>query len=116
MLKGGNQLTKFKMAALILQWEEVERPYFPHFEKTDLVKLYKLRTSFLNVMYVVLIVETFSSIFIQSLTRNTAIEVASTVKALYNETESLLLGRVSLVSYCGCKTLMLITVFYLTAS
>ncbi|KAK5602911.1 hypothetical protein CRENBAI_021565 [Crenichthys baileyi] len=31
-----------------------------------------------------------------SLTRNTAIEVASTVKALYNETESLLLGRVSL--------------------
>ncbi|XP_029967155.1 diacylglycerol kinase eta isoform X2 [Salarias fasciatus] len=32
----------------------------------------------------------------QSLTRNTAIEVASTVKALYNETESLLLGRVSL--------------------
>lgn len=35
---------------------------------------------------------------LQSLTRNTAIEVASTVKALYNETESLLLGRVSLVS------------------
>ncbi|TNN79072.1 Diacylglycerol kinase eta [Liparis tanakae] len=36
--------------------------------------------------------------FPESLTRNTAIEVASTVKALYNETESLLLGRVSLVS------------------
>ncbi|XP_044072813.1 diacylglycerol kinase eta isoform X8 [Siniperca chuatsi] len=34
--------------------------------------------------------------FPESLTRNTAIEVASTVKALYNETESLLLGRVSL--------------------
>uniref|UniRef100_A0A672L3H0 Diacylglycerol kinase n=1 Tax=Sinocyclocheilus grahami TaxID=75366 RepID=A0A672L3H0_SINGR len=30
----------------------------------------------------------------QSLTRNTAIEVASTVKALHNETESLLVGRV----------------------
>ena len=38
---------------------------------------------------------------VQSLTRNTAIEVASTVKALYNETESLLVGRVSLVSYHG---------------
>ncbi|KAG7462253.1 Diacylglycerol kinase eta, partial [Solea senegalensis] len=35
--------------------------------------------------------------FPESLTRNTAIEVASTVKALYNETESLLLGRVSLL-------------------
>ncbi|XP_061735634.1 diacylglycerol kinase eta isoform X2 [Nerophis ophidion] len=34
--------------------------------------------------------------FPESLSRNTAIEVASTVKALYNETESLLLGRVSL--------------------
>lgn len=34
----------------------------------------------------------------QSLSRNTAIEVASTVKALHNETESLLLGRASLVS------------------
>uniref|UniRef100_A0A3Q3VK17 Diacylglycerol kinase n=1 Tax=Mola mola TaxID=94237 RepID=A0A3Q3VK17_MOLML len=34
--------------------------------------------------------------FPESLTRNTAIEVASIVKALYNETESLLLGRVSL--------------------
>lgn len=34
----------------------------------------------------------------QSLTRNTAIEVASTVKALHNETESLLVGRVPLVS------------------
>ncbi|XP_055007923.1 diacylglycerol kinase eta isoform X5 [Boleophthalmus pectinirostris] len=34
--------------------------------------------------------------FPESLTRNTAIEVASTVKALYNETESLLVGRVSL--------------------
>nr|XP_019960116.1 PREDICTED: diacylglycerol kinase eta-like isoform X4 [Paralichthys olivaceus] len=34
--------------------------------------------------------------FPESLARNTAIEVASTVKALYNETESLLLGRVSL--------------------
>ncbi|XP_036965947.1 diacylglycerol kinase eta isoform X2 [Acanthopagrus latus] len=34
--------------------------------------------------------------FPENLTRNTAIEVASTVKALYNETESLLLGRVSL--------------------
>ncbi|XP_017287306.1 diacylglycerol kinase eta isoform X4 [Kryptolebias marmoratus] len=34
--------------------------------------------------------------FPESLTRNTAIEVASTVKALHNETESLLLGRVSL--------------------
>ncbi|XP_028992989.1 diacylglycerol kinase eta isoform X3 [Betta splendens] len=34
--------------------------------------------------------------FPESLTRNTAIEVASTVKALYYETESLLLGRVSL--------------------
>uniref|UniRef100_A0A3Q3JFW9 Diacylglycerol kinase n=1 Tax=Monopterus albus TaxID=43700 RepID=A0A3Q3JFW9_MONAL len=34
--------------------------------------------------------------FPESLTRNTAMEVASTVKALYNETESLLLGRVSL--------------------
>uniref|UniRef100_A0A3Q3S6S1 Diacylglycerol kinase n=1 Tax=Mastacembelus armatus TaxID=205130 RepID=A0A3Q3S6S1_9TELE len=32
----------------------------------------------------------------EHLSRNTAIEVASTVKALYNETESLLLGRVSL--------------------
>lgn len=39
--------------------------------------------------------------FLQSLTRNTAIEVASTMKALHNETESLLLGRVSLVSYHG---------------
>ncbi|XP_035030104.1 diacylglycerol kinase eta isoform X2 [Hippoglossus stenolepis] len=34
--------------------------------------------------------------FPESLARITAIEVASTVKALYNETESLLLGRVSL--------------------
>nr|XP_029133871.1 diacylglycerol kinase eta isoform X5 [Labrus bergylta] len=34
--------------------------------------------------------------FPENLTRNTAIEVASTVKALYNETESLLVGRVSL--------------------
>uniref|UniRef100_A0A3P9D1C6 Diacylglycerol kinase n=1 Tax=Maylandia zebra TaxID=106582 RepID=A0A3P9D1C6_9CICH len=34
--------------------------------------------------------------FPESLTRNTAIEVASTMKALHNETESLLLGRVSL--------------------
>ncbi|XP_049583616.1 diacylglycerol kinase eta isoform X1 [Syngnathus scovelli] len=34
--------------------------------------------------------------FPESLSRNTAIEVASTVKALYNETESLLVGRVSL--------------------
>uniref|UniRef100_A0A8C5N813 Diacylglycerol kinase n=1 Tax=Gouania willdenowi TaxID=441366 RepID=A0A8C5N813_GOUWI len=34
--------------------------------------------------------------FPESLARNTAIEVASTVKALHNETESLLLGRVSL--------------------
>ncbi|KAM8858279.1 diacylglycerol kinase eta isoform 5-T6 [Synchiropus picturatus] len=34
--------------------------------------------------------------FPESLTRNTAIEVASTVKALYNETESLLVGRVAL--------------------
>nr|XP_057937641.1 diacylglycerol kinase eta isoform X4 [Doryrhamphus excisus] len=34
--------------------------------------------------------------FPESLARNTAIEVASTVKALYNETESLLVGRVSL--------------------
>ncbi|XP_040057508.2 diacylglycerol kinase eta isoform X4 [Gasterosteus aculeatus] len=34
--------------------------------------------------------------FPESLTRNTAMEVASTVKALYYETESLLLGRVSL--------------------
>ncbi|KAL2081738.1 hypothetical protein ACEWY4_023591 [Coilia grayii] len=34
--------------------------------------------------------------FPESLTRNTAIEVATTVKALYNETESLLVGRVSL--------------------
>ncbi|XP_034550508.1 diacylglycerol kinase eta isoform X2 [Notolabrus celidotus] len=34
--------------------------------------------------------------FPENLTRNTAIEVASTVKALYNETESLLIGRVSL--------------------
>ncbi|XP_068602188.1 diacylglycerol kinase eta [Brachionichthys hirsutus] len=34
--------------------------------------------------------------FPESLTRNTAIEVASSVKALYNETESLLLGRISL--------------------
>lgn len=48
----------------------------------------------------------------QSLTRNTAIEVASTVKALYNETESLLLGRVSLVSYYGCNIFTLMTVFY----
>ncbi len=29
--------------------------------------------------------------------------MASTVKALYNETESLLLGRVSLVSCYGCN-------------
>lgn len=35
--------------------------------------------------------------FFKSLTRNTAIEVTSTVKALHNETESLLVGRVSLV-------------------
>ncbi|CAL8321302.1 unnamed protein product [Merluccius merluccius] len=34
--------------------------------------------------------------FPESLTRNTAIEVASTIKALHNETESLLVGRVSL--------------------
>ncbi|XP_061547230.1 diacylglycerol kinase eta isoform X4 [Phycodurus eques] len=34
--------------------------------------------------------------FPESLSRNTAIEVASTVKALYNETESLLVGRISL--------------------
>ncbi|KAI4872435.1 hypothetical protein NFI96_010147 [Prochilodus magdalenae] len=34
--------------------------------------------------------------FPESLTRNTAIEVASTVKALHSETESLLVGRVSL--------------------
>lgn len=34
--------------------------------------------------------------FPESLARNTAIEVASTIKALYNETESLLVGRVSL--------------------
>ncbi|XP_023679491.2 diacylglycerol kinase eta isoform X2 [Paramormyrops kingsleyae] len=34
--------------------------------------------------------------FPESLTRNTAIEVASNVKALHNETESLLVGRVSL--------------------
>ncbi|KAK3569250.1 hypothetical protein QTP86_026600 [Hemibagrus guttatus] len=34
--------------------------------------------------------------FPESLTRNTAIEVTSTVKALHNETESLLVGRVSL--------------------
>ncbi|XP_036421224.1 diacylglycerol kinase eta isoform X5 [Colossoma macropomum] len=34
--------------------------------------------------------------FPESLTRNTAIEVASTVKALHNETESVLVGRVSL--------------------
>ncbi|XP_054642749.1 diacylglycerol kinase eta isoform X4 [Dunckerocampus dactyliophorus] len=34
--------------------------------------------------------------FPETLSRNTAIEVASTVKALYNETESLLVGRVSL--------------------
>ncbi|XP_019723274.1 diacylglycerol kinase eta isoform X2 [Hippocampus comes] len=34
--------------------------------------------------------------FPESLSRNTAIEVASTVKALYNETETLLVGRVSL--------------------
>ncbi|XP_075886878.1 diacylglycerol kinase eta isoform X4 [Nelusetta ayraudi] len=34
--------------------------------------------------------------FPENLTRHTAIEVASSVKALYNETESLLLGRVSL--------------------
>lgn len=50
----------------------------------------------------------------QSLTRNTAIEVASTVKALYNETESLLLGRVSLVSYCGREIVMLMAAFSLT--
>ncbi|XP_077392763.1 diacylglycerol kinase eta isoform X5 [Festucalex cinctus] len=34
--------------------------------------------------------------FPESLSRNTAIEVTSTVKALHNETESLLVGRVSL--------------------
>ncbi|XP_061081455.1 diacylglycerol kinase eta isoform X3 [Conger conger] len=34
--------------------------------------------------------------FPESLSRNTAMEVASTVKALHNETESVLLGRVSL--------------------
>ncbi|XP_064166789.1 diacylglycerol kinase eta isoform X2 [Anguilla rostrata] len=34
--------------------------------------------------------------FPESLSRNTAIEVASTVRALHNETESLLVGRVSL--------------------
>ncbi|TRY93332.1 hypothetical protein DNTS_024557 [Danionella cerebrum] len=34
--------------------------------------------------------------FPESLTRNTAIEVASTVRALHNETESLLVGRVPL--------------------
>ncbi|XP_061647733.1 diacylglycerol kinase eta isoform X6 [Phyllopteryx taeniolatus] len=34
--------------------------------------------------------------FPESLSRNTAIEVACTVKALYNETESLLVGRISL--------------------
>ncbi|XP_041924904.1 diacylglycerol kinase eta isoform X2 [Alosa sapidissima] len=34
--------------------------------------------------------------FPESLTRNTAIEVATNVKALHNETESLLVGRVSL--------------------
>ena len=33
----------------------------------------------------------------QNLTRNTAMEVATTVKALHNETESLLVGRASLV-------------------
>lgn len=34
----------------------------------------------------------------QSLTRNTAMEIAVNVKALHNETESLLVGRVPLVS------------------
>lgn len=33
----------------------------------------------------------------QSLTRNTAMEIAVNVKALHNETESLLVGRVPLV-------------------
>jgi len=33
----------------------------------------------------------------QSLTRNTATEIAVNVKALHNETESLLVGRVPLV-------------------
>uniref|UniRef100_A0A4W3HAJ6 Diacylglycerol kinase n=1 Tax=Callorhinchus milii TaxID=7868 RepID=A0A4W3HAJ6_CALMI len=37
--------------------------------------------------------------FPESLTRNTAIEIASNVKALHNETESLLVGRVPLVRY-----------------
>lgn len=35
--------------------------------------------------------------FFQSLTRDTATEIAINVKALYNETESLLVGRVPLV-------------------
>lgn len=48
---------------------------------------------------------------LQSLTRNTAIEVASTVKALHNETESLLLGRVSLVS-SGIDCLLYILYIY----
>lgn len=53
--------------------------------------------------------------FFQSLTRHTAIEVASTVKALYNETESLLLGRVSLVSFSDsllCTDLIIITFIF----
>lgn len=37
------------------------------------------------------------SLFFQSLTRDTATEIAINVKALYNETESLLVGRVPLV-------------------
>lgn len=36
-------------------------------------------------------------LILQSLTRNTAMEIAVNVKALHNETESLLVGRVPLV-------------------
>ena len=40
----------------------------------------------------------FMLLVLQSLTRNTAMEIAVNVKALHNETESLLVGRVPLVS------------------
>uniref|UniRef100_A0A670Y8G5 Diacylglycerol kinase n=1 Tax=Pseudonaja textilis TaxID=8673 RepID=A0A670Y8G5_PSETE len=44
--------------------------------------------------------------FPESLTRNTALEIAATVKALHDETESLLVGKVSLQLESPCEELL----------
>ncbi|XP_070607486.1 diacylglycerol kinase eta isoform X1 [Erythrolamprus reginae] len=48
--------------------------------------------------------------FPESLTRNAALEIAATVKALHDETESLLVGKVSLQLESPCEELLVSTV------